>query len=179
MRPRDAGAASLSTRLPPGLRDAAAADRPALIDLWVAAWCRAMPEIDFEARRPWLARHLDGLAAAAARIVVADVAGAPGGFVTVDVARQHLDQLAVHPDHQGRGLADRLMAGAKAAVARRARTRGQHRQRPRPRLLRAPRLRRDGDRTQCRLRPADPFVALAPQLTGNRQELSRFNRSIT
>ena len=27
---------------------------PQLVDLWVAAWTQAMPQIDFEARRPWL-----------------------------------------------------------------------------------------------------------------------------
>ena len=73
-----------------------------------------MPEIDFAARRPWLDAHLDALLASGARLLVAEARGAPAGFVTVDPARRHLDQLAVHPDHQGRGIADRLMAGAKA-----------------------------------------------------------------
>lgn len=73
-----------------------------------------MPEIDFDARRPWLDAHLDELAAAGACILVAEFAGAPIGFVTVDPGRRHLDQLAVHPAHHGRGAADRLMAQAKA-----------------------------------------------------------------
>ena len=34
---------------------------PELVDLWVAAWTQAMPQIDFEARRPWLTAHLEGL----------------------------------------------------------------------------------------------------------------------
>lgn len=96
------------------LRDARDADRPALIDIWVAAWRAAMPEIDFDARRPWLEGRLDELAASGARLLVAEVDGAPVGFVTVDPARRHLDQLAVHPAHQGSGVADRLMEGAKA-----------------------------------------------------------------
>ena len=100
--------------LPPGLRDAVAGDRAALIDLWVAAWALAAPSIDFEGRRPWFAAHLDGLAAAGARLVVAERGGAPAGFVTVDPASGHLDQLAVHPNHQGAGVADRLMEAAKA-----------------------------------------------------------------
>jgi putative acetyltransferase len=79
----------------------------------VAAWQAAMPEIDFEARRPWLETRLDDLAAAGARILVADAEFAPAGFVTVDPARGHLDQLAVHPAHQGAGVADVLMKGAK------------------------------------------------------------------
>ena len=38
-----------------------AALMPALADLWVAAWTQAMPQIDFEARRPWLKAHLEAL----------------------------------------------------------------------------------------------------------------------
>ena len=97
-----------------GLRDAVPADRPALLDLWVLAWRGAMPNIDFEARRPWLDAHLDALLASGARILVVETGGAPTGFVTVDPGRHHLDQLAVHPDHQGAGVAERLMAAAKS-----------------------------------------------------------------
>jgi putative acetyltransferase len=100
------------------LRDAVAADRPALLDLWVAAWQAAMPEIDFEVRRSWIETHLDDLSAAGARILVACVEGVPAGFVTVDPARGHLDQLAVHPVHQGGGTADLLMRGAKTLSPR-------------------------------------------------------------
>lgn len=110
MRPRS----SPPNPLPPGLRDAGPADGAALLDLWVAAWRVAVPEIDFEARRGWLARHLADLAAAGCRILVAEVAGVVAGFVTVDPRRRHLDQLAVHPVHQGGGVADRLMEGARA-----------------------------------------------------------------
>ena len=78
-----------------------------------------MPQIDFEARRPWLDTHLDGLADAGARILVAEVDGAPVGFVTVDPERGHLDQLAVHPAHQGGDAANRLMLGAKALSPKR------------------------------------------------------------
>lgn len=108
------GRVAPTARTAPGLRDARDADRPALLDLWVAAWRAAMPEIDFEVRRPWLDRHLDALAADGARLLVAEADGTPAGFVTVDPARRHLDQIAVHPAQQGRGLADLLMAGAKA-----------------------------------------------------------------
>lgn len=106
--------AALTPPLPHGLRDAVADDRPALLDLWVAAWRAAMPAIDFEARRPWIAGHLDDLAAAGARVVVAERDGAPAGFVTIDAARGRIDQLAVGPAHQGGGVADGLMACAKA-----------------------------------------------------------------
>lgn len=95
------------------LRDAAPADRPALLDLWVAAWRTAMPAIDFEARRAWFAGHLDALAAAGARVLVAETAGVPLGLVTLDVTAGRIDQLAVHPDAQGRGIADALLARCK------------------------------------------------------------------
>ena len=103
---------------PPGVRDAIPRDRPALLDLWVLAWRAAMPEIDFEARRPWLDARLDALLLSGARLLVAEAGGGPAGFVTVDPARRHLDQLAVHPDHRGSGIADRLMAAAKALSPR-------------------------------------------------------------
>lgn len=104
----------MTSPLPHGLRDATAADRPALLDLWVVAWSAAMPAIDFEARRPWIAGHLADLAATGTRVVVAERDGAPAGFVTVDAAEGRIDQLAVGPAHQGCGVADALMACAKA-----------------------------------------------------------------
>ena len=73
-----------------------------------------MPEIDFDARRGWMGGHLAALTAAGCRILVAEVEGEVAGFVTVDPRLGHLDQLAVHPAHQGGGVADRLMDGAKA-----------------------------------------------------------------
>ena len=73
-----------------------------------------MPEIDFVARRPWLDGCLDALVAAGARILVADLDGRPAGFVTVDQSRAMVDQLAVDPARQGRGLASVLLEGAKA-----------------------------------------------------------------
>ena len=85
-----------------------------MLDLWVAAWRAAMPDIDFEARRPWCAGHLEALAAAGVRVAVAEAAGAVVGFVTVDPRRGHVDQLAVHPRAQGSGVADALIAFAKA-----------------------------------------------------------------
>ena len=40
------------------IRPYVSADRDALVDLWVAAWRETMPEIDFEARRGWIAAFL-------------------------------------------------------------------------------------------------------------------------
>lgn len=96
------------------LREACRTDRADLVDLWVAAWRTAMPDIDFDGRRVWFDRHLDALEGAGARILVAEAAGMPAGFVSVDPGRRHLDQLAVHPDQQGSGIASLLIEAAKA-----------------------------------------------------------------
>lgn len=98
----------------PRLREACRTDRANLVDLWVAAWRIAMPDIDFDGRRVWFDRHLDVLEGAGARILVAEAGGLPAGFVSVDPGRRYLDQLAVHPDQQGTGVASLLIAAAKA-----------------------------------------------------------------
>jgi len=92
------------------LRPATAADRPAMADLWVASWVRTLPEIDFEARRPWLAGHLDELVAGGAVIRVAQAEDAVAGFVVIHPGTGYLDQIAVDPAFWGRGAAEALMA---------------------------------------------------------------------
>lgn len=73
-----------------------------------------MPQIDFEARRCWLDRHLDdSLRSGSVTFVAEPRDGGPVGFVTVESRRGYLDQLAVAPSHQGSGVADVLMAAAK------------------------------------------------------------------
>jgi len=96
------------------LRPAAADDRPAMGDLWVASWAATLPEIDFEARRPWLMAHLDALAAGGACCMVAEApGGAVAGFVVIHPATGYLDQIAVGPDFRGTGTAEALIAEAK------------------------------------------------------------------
>lgn len=96
------------------LRPATADDRPVLADLWVASWVKTLPEIDFEARRPWLDSHLDELAAGGALIRVAAAEGQLAGFVVIHPGTGYLDQIAVSPTFWGRGAAEALMAEAKA-----------------------------------------------------------------
>ena len=73
-----------------------------------------MPQIDFEARRGWLDRHLDDSIASGTIALVAEVRdNAPSGFVMVDPRRGYLDQLAVDPAHRGSGIADALLTAAK------------------------------------------------------------------
>lgn len=97
------------------LRPAAADDRPSMGDLWVASWAATLPEIDFEARRPWLMGHLDQLAAggALARVAVA-TDGRVAGFVVIHPGTGYLDQIAVGPDFRGTGAAEALIGEAKA-----------------------------------------------------------------
>eukprot|EP01037_Dinobryon_pediforme_P042530 gene42530-52956_t len=88
---------------------------PEMTDLWVASWTLTMPAIDFEARRPWLVEHLGALGDAGVRIEVAIVeTGAIAGFVTVDPATGHLDQICVGPDWWGTGIAAALLAAARS-----------------------------------------------------------------
>jgi putative acetyltransferase len=87
---------------------------PAMADLWVATWQKTMPEIDFEARRPWLCDHLATALGAGQVIRVAVVeTGDVAGFVLIDPASGYLDQIAVHPDQWGTGVAEALLEAAR------------------------------------------------------------------
>ncbi|MGB6324708.1 MAG: GNAT family N-acetyltransferase [Methylocella sp.] len=92
------------------LRVRADADGASLAGLWVASWREAMPDIDFEARRPWFLDHLRALEAGGAITICAfDGLGRLLGFVTFDPARAFLDQLAVAPEAKGTGTAKLLL----------------------------------------------------------------------
>lgn len=101
-------------------RPFAPAHLPELTDLWVASWHEAMPEIDFEARRGWLVDHLGALIEAGTMVELAFArsTGALAGFVTVDCANGHVDQLAVHPGYWGGGAAEALIRSAAAHAGR-------------------------------------------------------------
>lgn len=91
------------------LRDLRLTEVAALVDLWVASWREAMPAIDFEARRPWIA---DFLRARSHATLVAAIGSEPLGFVTME--RAHLHQLVVASPAKGRGIATALLEAAKA-----------------------------------------------------------------
>lgn len=95
---------------------------PVLSALWVESWQEAMPEIDFEARRGWICHRIGTLIDDGAAIEIATAppdgttAGAGGevlGFVTVDPRTGYVDQLVVHPDHWGEGIALALVDAAR------------------------------------------------------------------
>ncbi|MCS0497579.1 GNAT family N-acetyltransferase [Ancylobacter sp. MQZ15Z-1] len=90
---------------------------PAMADLWVEAWQETIPEIDFESRRGWLLHRLGTLIDEGAVIDLAvtdDEAARLLGFVSVDPRTGYVDQLVVHPDHWGEGVARQLVAAAEA-----------------------------------------------------------------
>jgi putative acetyltransferase len=87
---------------------------PELTDLWVAAWSKAMPAIDFEARRTWFVDHLSTMKARGDAIICAFDAGngTLAGVVTCDDSG-YIDQLAVAPSYWGKGTAEALLAELK------------------------------------------------------------------
>jgi putative acetyltransferase len=100
------------------LREAREDDRAALIALWVAAWRDVFPLIDFPARAPWFAGHLDGCLAKGATLTLAEDAQGLAGFALFDAASGEMDQLCVAPRAQGAGAARALMAALKQASPR-------------------------------------------------------------
>jgi putative acetyltransferase len=93
-------------------------DFPSLVDLWIASWREAMPGIDFEARRLWISDHLRALQAAGSVAIGAfDGSEQLLGFMTVDPATGHLDQLAVAPSAKGKGVARLLLNEARRLSA--------------------------------------------------------------
>ena len=94
-----------------------AAHLPELTDLWVEAWSRAMPAIDFEARRSWFVEHLVAMTARDVVIVCAfdSADGRMADFVTYDKSG-HIDQLVAGVHAWGTGAAAALLEEAKRAA---------------------------------------------------------------
>ena len=104
-----------SSALRCALHECTSAHLPELTDLWIAAWTKAIPAIDFEARRAWFVDRLTALQVQGVRITCAfdETNGAMAGFITLDPATGHIDQLAAAPGAWGRGAAAELIADAK------------------------------------------------------------------
>ena len=88
---------------------------PELTDLWITAWTKAMPAIDFESRRTWFVDHLIAMRDRGVDVICAfDAAnGTMAGFVTLDSKSGHIDQLAVAPTYWAQGAALSLIDEAK------------------------------------------------------------------
>jgi putative acetyltransferase len=95
------------------LRSYSAADENAAIELWRRTWQKHYPHIDFDARVAWWRERWRNELIPAARIVLADVDGTLGGFVTVDPRTAYLDQIVVAPEHWGSDVALALLDEAK------------------------------------------------------------------
>jgi len=89
------------------------ADLPETIDVWVAAWQAAYPDIDFEARRGWAVSHIADLEREGALPFVALGEGRILGALVVDPNTGYLDQIVVATGHQGHGVGDVLLAQAR------------------------------------------------------------------
>ena len=94
------------------LRPYRSEDEDAAIALWLEAWQRAYPSIDFAARVTWWRERWRGELVPKAAIIVAEQEGTIIGFVTID-ASGYLDQLVVAPDHWGSELGNALLNEAK------------------------------------------------------------------
>jgi putative acetyltransferase len=94
------------------LRPYQPSDEDAAIALWQKTWQQAYPSIDFAARVPWWRERWRNELVPNAAIMVAEQAGEPVGFVTIDT-KGYLDQLVVAPALWGSALADLLLNEAK------------------------------------------------------------------
>jgi putative acetyltransferase len=94
------------------LRPYRAEDENAVIALWLETWRHAYPSIDFAARLEWWRARWRSELVPKATIIIAEQAGAPAGFVTIDPSG-YLDQLVVAPAHWGSQIATALVNEAK------------------------------------------------------------------
>jgi putative acetyltransferase len=94
-----------------------------LLALWVAAWRATYADIAFEARCPWLLDHLAQLEAVGGRTLCLweEEPACLAGFVTIDPATGWLDQLCVHPERFGGGVAQELLRAAREVSPSRVR----------------------------------------------------------
>ncbi len=89
-------------------------DWPSLLDVWVASWRATYPEIDFEARRDWLMRHVRDLeAVGGVTLCLFDAGATLAGFVVINPADGWLDQICIAPDRFGAGLGASLLSAAR------------------------------------------------------------------
>jgi len=89
------------------------ADLPETLDVWVAAWQAAYPTIDFNARRGWTADRIAELERTGSRSLIVLKNGRIVGAMVVNPDTGYLDQIVVATDHQGRGVAEVLLAEAR------------------------------------------------------------------
>jgi putative acetyltransferase len=95
------------------LRAYTARDEDASVVLWLRAWQKTYPELDFAERLDWWRRRWRKELLPAAEVVIAEAEGDMIGFVTVDPRTLYLDQIVVAPEFWGSGVGSALIAEAK------------------------------------------------------------------
>lgn len=83
------------------------------LDMWVAAWQAAYPNIDFAARRGWTKDRIAELERTGSRALIALRGNRIVGALVVNPDTGYLDQMVVATADQGRGVADILLAEAR------------------------------------------------------------------
>jgi putative acetyltransferase len=86
---------------------------PALTEMWVDAWRRAYPRIDFERRRDWFADRIQSFLHDGVDVIVAFGGEALAGFVTLDPRSGWIDQMLVATAFQGSAVGRQLIDEAK------------------------------------------------------------------
>jgi putative acetyltransferase len=106
----------MDLRFGPLLKD----ELPALLDLWVESWSHVYPGIRFDDRREWFDGHLASWLDAGGACRVARAADDRiVGFILIDPAKAHLDQICVAHDLKGGGCGLALMREAQRLSPRR------------------------------------------------------------
>jgi len=88
-------------------------DEDASVALWLRAWQKAYPDLDFAARLDWWRARWRNELLPVAEVVIAEADGTMIGFVTVDPRTLYLDQIVVAPEHWRSGVGATLLAEAK------------------------------------------------------------------
>jgi len=95
------------------LRPMQAEDLAETLDMWVAAWQAAYPDIDFEARRGWTSDRIADLKRTGSISLIALVEDRTVGMMVLNPNTGYLDQIVVATEWQGGGIADILLAEAR------------------------------------------------------------------
>ncbi|MGH6674530.1 MAG: GNAT family N-acetyltransferase [Xanthobacteraceae bacterium] len=98
------------------VRPMRAADLTETLDMWVAGWQAAYPDIDFEARREWTRSRIAELERSGSMSLIAVLKDRIVGAVVFDPHTGYLDQIIVATAWQGRGIAALLLAQARRAA---------------------------------------------------------------
>jgi putative acetyltransferase len=86
-------------------------------DFWVVAWSQTMPDIDFEARRPWILAHLADMRADGQVVRGLFHGHVVVGFYTLFPATGLLEQICVDPQVAGQGIGKELILDARRHTA--------------------------------------------------------------